>query len=304
MIPCPPEPLRRYALVADGERGAVTGPHGEIAFLCAPRWHDDAVFSSLLGGEGGYVVAPVGALAVHGGSYLPGTLVWTDRWVTADGVVECQQALAMPADPHRVVLLRRIRSVDAGVRVAATLECRAGFGAEPMVLSGRVAESWEATTGGLHLRWSGAADARPDGGALRLELGLRPGEEHDLVLEIADHPLDAPPPDPEPAWERTLQVWRDEVPALTDSVAPAESRHSYAVLRGLTAGTGAMVAAATTSLPEQVEQGRNYDYRFAWVRDQCLVGQALAAVGGNPLLDGAVRVVADRLLREQLCEIF
>ena len=56
--PALPEPLRQYALLADGERGALIGPRGDVAFLCAPRWHDDAVFSDLLGGRGTYAVRP------------------------------------------------------------------------------------------------------------------------------------------------------------------------------------------------------------------------------------------------------
>src|SRR6185437_8036868 len=69
----------------------------------------------------------------------------------------------------------------------------------------------------------------------------------------------------------------------------------YAVMHGLTSSSGGMVAAATTSLPERASQGRDYDYRYAWIRDQCFAGQA-AACGAYPLLDDAVRFVADRLL--------
>ena len=57
-----------------------------------------------------------------------------------------------------------------------------------------------------------------------------------------------------------------------------------------------MMAAATTSLPERLEGGRNYDYRYAWIRDQCYAGLAVAAHGPHPLLAGAVRFVSERLL--------
>ena len=60
-----------------------------------------------------------------------------------------------------------------------------------------------------------------------------------------------------------------------------------------------MAAAATTSLPERAEQGRNYDYRYAWVRDQCYAGQAVAAAGPGELLDAAVGFVAERLSRRR-----
>lgn len=67
------------------------------------------------------------------------------------------------------------------------------------------------------------------------------------------------------------------------------------MLRGLTSGTGGMVAAATTSLPERAEQGRHYDYRYAWIRDQAFAGQAAAVAGADDLLDAAVRFVSERV---------
>jgi GH15 family glucan-1,4-alpha-glucosidase len=70
------------------------------------------------------------------------------------------------------------------------------------------------------------------------------------------------------------------------------------VLRGLTSAGGGMVAAATTSLPERAGAGRNYDYRYVWIRDQSYTGQAIAAAGPYPLLDDAVRFVTQRLLAD------
>ena len=58
MVEFPPHVLREYAFLADGERGALVGPRGDMAWMCAPRWHDDAVFSSLIGGSGAYAVTP------------------------------------------------------------------------------------------------------------------------------------------------------------------------------------------------------------------------------------------------------
>ena len=86
------------------------------------------------------------------------------------------------------------------------------------------------------------------------------------------------------------------LPGCDDLIALADARHSYAVLRGLTSASGAMVAAATTSLPERLEGGRNYDYRYAWIRDQCYAGIAVAAHGPHPLLTGTLRFVTERLL--------
>ena len=123
----PPHVLREYALLADGERGAVLGPRGDIVWMCAPRWDSDAVFSALLDGPGGYSITPVDRF-VWGGFYEPASMIWRSRWITHRGVIECREALAFPGDPHRAVLLRRVTAVEGDAAVRITLAPRAGFG--------------------------------------------------------------------------------------------------------------------------------------------------------------------------------
>jgi hypothetical protein len=297
----PPVTLRQYALLADGERGAVVGPRGDIVFLCAPRWHDDAVFSSLLGGPGSYSVTPRDAHQTWGGHYEDGSLIWHSRWATTREITECREALALPADPRRLLLLRRVQAVQGPARVRVQLECRAGFGARAMTVGRAGDGSWVGRTGDLRFRWSGLPHhGRLHEGRLGAELDVPEGEHHDLLLEISRAPLPHALPDPDDAWARTEASWRGARPDLGGSAAPGESVHSWAVLRGLTSGlsegSGGMVAAATTSLPERAERGRNYDYRYAWIRDQCYAGMAAAAVGAEDLVDAAVRFVCDRVL--------
>lgn len=301
--PARPDPfrsrsLRDYAFVADGERGALLGPQGEYVWMCAPRWESGALFSALIGGRGGYALAPAGPY-VAGGYYEQGSLIWRSRWVTRDhGVVECREALAFPGDPRRAVLLRRVLPPERPACLRAVLEPAADFGSEPLRDLRRDGHGvWHGRAGTLWLRWSGAVGgARAvDGHRLELDLAVRPGAEADLVLEVCDRPLDGEPPDPGRAWKATQAAWRDAVPDLRDVLAPRDAEHAYAVMRGLTGSAGGMVAAATTSLPERAEEGRNYDYRYVWIRDQCYAGQAVAAAGPYPLLDDAVRFVTARL---------
>ena len=127
-------------------------------------------------------------------------------------------------------------------------------------------------------------------------LDVAAGAHHDLVLELSDRTLPDDLPDPDVTWAGTQAAWRNAVPRFDTSAAPHDTRHSYTVLRGLTSVDGGMVAAATMSLPERAEQGRNYDYRYVWIRDQCYAGQAVAAEGPHPLLDDAVAFVAGRIL--------
>ena len=74
-----PHVLREYAVVADGERGAVVGPRGEIAWPCVPHWHDDPVFAALLGGTSHFTVRPV-APCVWGGAYDDDTMIVRAIW--------------------------------------------------------------------------------------------------------------------------------------------------------------------------------------------------------------------------------
>lgn len=292
-----PHVLRDYALLADGERGILVGPRGDFVWMCAPRWDSEAVFSALIGGSGGYAVTPARARFVWGGQYEDRALIWRSRWVTDTGIIECREALAFPGDPNTAVVLRRIVAVEGDAQVRVTLNIRAGFGDHPMLELASREGVFTARTGPLRLRWTGAGTARAlADGTLGTMIDVAEGGHHDLVLELSDRPLPRDGVDPQIAWRATERAWADAVPEFEGTLADRDARHSCAVLRGMTSAGGGMVAAATMSLPERAEQGRNYDYRYSWIRDQCYVGQAIAAAGAHPLLDDAVGFVAARIL--------
>lgn len=293
----PPHVLREYALLADGERGALIGPRGDVAWMCAPRWHDDAVFASLLGAPGGYAVTPTDDRYVWGGRYEDGSLIWRSRWVTGGGIIECREALAYPGDVDTAVLMRRVVARQGPARVRVLLSPRAEFGRFSLSRLSQKDGVWTGRSGPLRLRWRGAAEAREVGsGELELDLMVPHGGHHDLVLEISTASWSGPPPDPDVLWESTENAWASAVPEMDVTIAADDARQSSAFLRGMTSSTGAMVAAATTSLPERAAEGRNYDYRYAWIRDQSYVGQAMAACGDLSLLDCAVRFASERVL--------
>ncbi|PZS04651.1 MAG: glycoside hydrolase, partial [Pseudonocardiales bacterium] len=267
--------------------------------MCAPRWDSGAVFNALIGGHGGYAITPSNRF-VWGGYYEPGSLIWHSRWVTSAGMYESREALAMPGDSHRAVLLRRILAKECDAPVVIRLDPCADYGTSALRAIRRDGDVWEARAGELWLRWTGAPDAQLTGPrssrCFGLELTVPVGAHHDLVLEVSDQRLPDSPPDADAAWRATETAWQDGVPLLERTIAPTDTRHTYAVLRGLTSASGGMVAAATTSLPERAEAGRNYDYRYVWIRDQSYAGQAAAAAGAWPLVDDAVRFTAARLL--------
>ena len=98
-----PHVLREYALLADGERGIIVGPRGDFAWMCFPHWDSDAIFSSLIGGQGTYAVTPTDRY-VWGGYYEAGSLIWHSRWVTGDATIDV---------PGRPWLCRRPRTAPS-----------------------------------------------------------------------------------------------------------------------------------------------------------------------------------------------
>ncbi len=296
-----PHVLREYALLADGERGVLVGPRGDFAWMCFPCWDSGAVFSSLIGGTGVYAIAPQGR-SVWGGYYEAGSLIWRSRWVTGDATIECREALALPSHADRAVILRRVIARTGTAHLDVVLNPRGDFGHEPLRrLHQRDDGAWTGALDDIQMCWTGGEKASPQadgngGKALTLSLTLPEGAHHDFVLVMASAGADPEPPDPEWAWQGVQAQWGDRVPELENTVAPRDARHAYAVLAGLTSAGGGMVAAATTSLPERASQGRNYDYRYVWIRDQCYAGQAVASAAPHPLMDDAVSFVAERLL--------
>src|SRR4051812_39777802 len=207
-----PHVLREYALVADGERGALIGPQGEIAWLCFPGWEDPALFAGLIGGAGAYTVSPR-TRHVWGGYYEPGTLIWRSRWVSREGIVECREALALPSHADRAVLLRRIEVLDGHATIAVELDLRGDYGRRGLDELSHDGD-WHARAGDVHARWSGAP-------GLRFELDLDKGDHHDLVL-VLQRGSRPEPVDPDAAWVQTEREWQARVPALDDSLAPRD----------------------------------------------------------------------------------
>jgi hypothetical protein len=239
----PPHVLREYALLADGERGALVGPRGDVVWMCAPRWDSDGVFSSLIGGCG--------------------SLIWRNRWITETGIVECREALAFPGDPHRVIRLRRSIAVQGAARVHIVVEPAAEFGRQCLRELRRDDDGrWEGLVGGLRARWTGGGAAHVHGEdqrarSLRATLTLPEASHHDLILEISGSRLDPEPPDADRLWKATTTAWREAMPNLGASIATRDARHSYAVLRGLicAAGLRAMATAGASAMDAAVWSG-------------------------------------------------
>ena len=205
----------------------------------------------------------------------------------------------------RAVVLRRVVAGKGTARVEVVLDLRGRFGTSRYAACAatRLA-SGAARLGDVHMSWTGAGEAAaaPDGhrwpSSSSLTSSSRRATSHDFVLVLAADADVEPPPTPTRPGRATEAAWRERVPSSEYSGRAARCPPRLRRAAGLTSGGGGMVAAATMSLPERARQGRNYDYRYVWIRDQCYAGQAVAKAGPHPLLDDAVRFVADRLLED------
>ncbi|HEV8603592.1 MAG TPA: glycoside hydrolase family 15 protein [Gaiellaceae bacterium] len=278
-----------YALLSDCHSGALVSKDGSIDWCTFHRFEARPVFARLLDwGKGGFFrIAPRDDYEVTRG-YLPGTNVLETRFQTERGVLvltDCFQVRADGGHPeHR--LIRHVRCEEGEVAVKAKFEPRFDYGiTEPRV---------EQLDSDLAIAYGG-----PDALVLQSELPvgtaeisacavagtLRSGEDAYLVLTWQlPHELDAqrlPREQIEAELQGTIRFW-EEWSARCTYEGPYREQvlRSALVLKALTNGpTGAIVAAATTSLPEEVGGERNWDYRFSWLRDSALTLNALFALG-------------------------
>ncbi|HOB56489.1 MAG TPA: glycoside hydrolase family 15 protein [Rhodoglobus sp.] len=278
-------PLRieDYAMIGDCHTAALIGRDGSIDWLCLPRFDSASTFGALLGDEdhGRWLLAPAASLtgeATSTRSYLPDTFTLVTTWTTTTGEVEVTEL--MPHGDRRADIIRRVRGVSGAVEMHVDLRVRFGYSdALPWIR--------QTPEEGDHAL---VAIAGPDAIVVRgpeltaqnhshqADFSVTEGETVDLTLTwYPSHRQ--PPPRIEVARRirETTKWWRDwassadRAPEYPDAV-----RRSLLVLRALThEDTGGIVAAATTSLPEQFGGQRNWDYRYVWLRDASLTLEVL-----------------------------
>jgi alpha,alpha-trehalase len=282
-------PIGDHALLSDCHGAALVDRAGSVEWWCAPRFDSPSLFGRLLDdGAGHFSVRPTSEAGVAR-RYVDGGLVLTTTFTTASGTVELTDALAMG---------KGVRGHDLGVGSPRTLlrraVCTRGSVAlevdfTPRFEYGLTSPVLQAVDGGLVAR-GGPATLRPSttvpldvaGAQARGRVVLDQGQAVGLAVEHTS------------SWSAVLPPWsqRDIADRLDDTVAAWRSweaehqryegayadlvRHSGRVLQGLAyQPTGAIIAAPTTSLPETIGGERNWDYRFAWVRDASFTLDAL-----------------------------
>lgn len=296
-------PIGRHGAIGDRRTAALIASEGTIDWLCLPDYDDDPVFAALLDAHRGgfWRVGPAQVLSGRQ-RYVDGTAVLTTEWSTDQGTLELTDAMPWPDDhragsdePRRVVL-RRLQCTGGAIACVVQLAPRG-------LLVGDL--RFERDDGaGLVVRMFGrhnlqslgiwsthALEVSADGREASARFVLRAGETAWMVLAAEEDPSAWTVRRAEEALCETVRFWRRWVARFE-----GEHAHAAALRRSLLtthllayAPTGAMVAAPTLGLPESIGGTRNYDYRYAWIRDASLSASSLSSVGDNETAERYVR---------------
>jgi GH15 family glucan-1,4-alpha-glucosidase len=278
-------PIERHGTIGDRRTAALVAADGTLDWLCLPNYDSPPVFGALIdAGRGGFWQFGPREPALGRQTYRPDSATLVTTWETGHGTLELADAMPWPEtdrpadrEPRRVVL-RRLRCTRGTVDVALAIRPRGDFDAGPAV---------EARGGGATFRlgdrtlalWTSFPLA-PDSEGATASLSLAEGETAWAVLDT-DAEAAWSPEAAEAALAGTEAYWHDWCRRLT-WLGPRRERVRRSALSFHLlsfAPSGALVAAPTLGLPERIGGARNYDYRFAWVRDVSLCMAILAMLG-------------------------
>ena len=280
-----------HALLSDCRSAALVTTDGTVDWLCFPRFDSPSVCAGLLDPEGGsWRIAPRGDFHTSR-AYRPETLALETRFLTETGSAHLVDALLLgteerghqigKASPH--VLVREVTCTFGEVVLTSRLAARLEYGlTRPRVEP--IDDGFTLSGGPVSLQATASVPSRAEGSDVVAEFRLAVGES--AVFALAYRPTFAGPPawrgdsasalrDTEEAWRSWASVhWREQ-PGY-EGLYVERVRNSAIVLQGLSfQPSGAVIAAPTTSLPERMDDGWNWDYRFTWLRDASFMMRSL-----------------------------
>ena len=274
--------IEDYALIGDMQTAALVGRNGAVDWLCFPRFDSPSCFSALLGNEthGRWLLAPNGEVRTQTRRYRPGTLVLETDFETAEGSVRVVDFMPRRGNgPPR--LMRIVEGLSGRVPMQLELALRPDYASiVPWIES--APDGAVATAGPDAFRLTTPIPLEVEEGTIRSDFVIVEGGRERLTLTWHLSYEETPPvEDADSALARTEAWWRDWSARCT-----YEGSYRDAVLTSLIAlkamtfeTTGALVAAPTTSLPEEIGGVRNWDYRYCWLRDAALALEALLVAG-------------------------
>ena len=276
-------PIEDYGLIGDCRSAALVGRNGSVDWLCWPHFDSDACFAALLGtaDNGRWLLAPKRAPSASRRRYLDDTMILETLFEDYEGTVAIIDF--MPIGGKTCSLLRRVEGRSGRVAMNMHLAVRFGYGSSvPWVTSFPDGKGLQAVAGPDRVVLRSGVDVRGAEEATVADFTVHAGEVVDFELTWSRSHLDPPTAvDVDRELAATKQFWDQWSARCT-----CQGKHLALVKRSLLTlkslsftPSGAIVAAPTTSLPEQLGGGRNWDYRYCWLRDATLTLLALMEGG-------------------------
>jgi len=276
------ERIEDYALLGDLQTAALVGRSGSVDWLTFPRFDSSSCFSALLGNRehGRWSIAPLAGGQTTDRRYRTDTLILESEWQVDGGRVRVIDF--MPPRETKPDIVRIVEGLEGSVQMRTELVIRFDYGSVVPWVRRLDHESLLAVGGpdGLLLRTP--VELRPDDKTHVAEFTVRAGERVPFVLTWFPSHEELPTPvDAEQALVETESYWQEWLSGCRYEGGYREAVHtSLIVLKALTyRPTGGIVAAPTTSLPERIGGGRNWDYRYCWLRDATFTLYALMNAG-------------------------
>ena len=274
--------LEDYGLIGDMQSAALVARSGAVDWLCLPRFDSASCFSALLGDEehGRWLVSPAGEVRATSRRYRPGTLVLETDFETADGAVRVIDFMPRRGEgPPR--LMRIVEGLKGRVPMQMELAVRPDYASIVPWLE-PAPDGVVATAGPDAFRLSTTLPLEIENGTVRADfVALEGGRERLAFSWNLSYGEEPPVEDADSALARTEAWWREWSGRCAYEGPYREVvLTSLIVLKAMTfEATGAVIAAPTTSLPEDIGGERNWDYRYCWLRDSVLALEALLATG-------------------------
>ena len=286
----PYQPIENYGIIGNMRTVAMVGMNGSIDWFCYPHVDSPSVFGALLDDEKGgrFIISPIGERVTHKQMYWPSTNILITRFLLPDGIAELEDFMpvGLPADsPFYHHLFRRIRCVRGRLRIR--LICRPAFdyGRRKHRISLHPNGAFFKSPGVCMALSSTVLLSREEHGGVSAEFTLEEGARQTFVLHGCEDrdAVNAAPSEQhtEELFQTTVRFWQNWVAGCTYHGRWREHvQRSALALKLLTfEPTGAIIGAATTSLPEVIGGGRNWDYRYSWLRDSAFTVYAFLRVG-------------------------
>ncbi|MFT0546841.1 glycoside hydrolase family 15 protein [Allopusillimonas ginsengisoli] len=271
--------IEDYALISNCCTAALVGRNGSIDWLCLPRFDSGACFTALLGEpeHGRWLIRPAADVKQTRRSYRDGTLILETEFETSEGAVKLIDFMSMTDQYTEVV--RMVEGVSGQVKLNMDLVIRFDYGLiVPWVW--QTEHCWQATAGPDTVELRTDIPTSRETASIKAEFTVTKGQRKSFVLTYhASHHASSPATNPEQTLDQTERAWHTWSDRCTyDGHWKDQVLRSLLTLKALTyKPTGGIVAAPTTSLPEQPGGVRNWDYRFCWVRDATFTLNALLA---------------------------